>query len=112
MAAIAARLEDSDSNAREAAVGALKGLGEHAAPHTAAIAARLENSDWNVRHAAMRALSGLGEHAAPHMAAIAARLEDSDSYVRERGGSGCAVGAWGARSTAHGGDRGTAGGQR
>ena len=80
-----ARLEDSDSHVRRAAVSTLATLeAATLAQHAPAILARLEDSDWRVRMAAVSTLAKLDAATlAQHAPAIVARLEDSDSDVRE-----------------------------
>ena len=55
-AAIAERLQNSDSNVRRAAVEALGKLGDHAAPYKTAIMGLLEDTDETVREVAAKAL--------------------------------------------------------
>ncbi|KAK3258050.1 hypothetical protein CYMTET_32890 [Cymbomonas tetramitiformis] len=104
--AIAAWLEHADRDMREAAVKALRRLGEHAAAYAEAIAARLEDAnvdrlgehaalyagtmaarlehgDRDVRSAAVAALGSLGEDASPYTGATAAQLRDASVRLRD-----------------------------
>ncbi|KAF1365074.1 hypothetical protein EJ07DRAFT_97345 [Lizonia empirigonia] len=80
--AIAARLEDEDSDVRRAAIKALQGWTNLTEEMLQAIAARLEDEDSDVRWAAIKALQGQDNLTEEILQATAARLEDEDSDVR------------------------------
>ncbi|KAF1345021.1 hypothetical protein EJ07DRAFT_146534 [Lizonia empirigonia] len=81
--AIAARLDDEDSDVRQAAIEALQGQASLTEEMLQAIAARLKDEDSDVRQAAIEALQGQASLTEEMLQAIAAQLEHKDWHVRQ-----------------------------
>jgi vesicle coat complex subunit len=80
--AVAARLEDEDSDVRQSAVDILRGQSALSDEMLKVVAARLEDEDSHVRKSAVYVLGGQSALSEEMLKAVAARLEHEDSDVR------------------------------
>jgi HEAT repeat protein len=78
--ALIERLDDEDVSVRQAAIGALRAMGQLAIPAIPAIARRLRDSDGYIRVDAAHVLEQFGLESVP---ALTELLQDGDPRVRE-----------------------------